>query len=90
MPQAVANGKQALAIVARVGLVVAVEIRHIVEGLRKTEIAVLAHGVSLRGFQRPQRQRERHVLFVGQRLIVKHQHRVTIHAVMKGFGLRGC
>ena len=90
MPQPVANGEKPLAVVAPEGLVVAVQIRHVGKHRRQPEIRRRAQGV-LRGvFQRAQRLRKRQVLFIGQRLIVKHQYRIAIHAIVQGFGLRGC
>ena len=79
VPEHVAEIEQAHARVARQRLAVAAEIRHVVPpGLQALVLGlgdVAAAGV----FERAEVAAERHLLLVGDLLVVEHEHRVAIH-----------
>ena len=82
MPQAIAEIEGALAIVARQQRVVLVEIGNVAD--LDAESALIEPGHVVRGieFDLAEALGKRDLLFVADALVVKHQHRMAIHAGM--------
>ena len=89
MPEPIANGEKPAAIVVSEGLIVLIEIGHIRERRRQSIFVRRAKTGADGLFQLPETVAESELLFVGEALVVKHQHRVLVHSGVNCTDLTG-